>query len=102
MDKCEVNGCKSKPVYVLEWYGYNQFGKDPEVVQEIYVCKNFQHMIRLGEDDGPDGINEYERIPEGIVFADTLEDAPGVLEKLLDEIDPSRKQLWLFPKLKVA
>ncbi len=42
--KCYVCGKPAK--YVIEWYGVNQFGENPEVVDERSTCSNFDHIVQ--------------------------------------------------------
>lgn len=93
-DRCNYRECKSKPVYILEWLGLNQRGEDPLVVSEIYACENMQHILYLCREE-----SEYEPEPEGVSLISTEEEDLGMLERILNELDPSRNQRLLFPEL---
>jgi hypothetical protein len=71
---CEHEGCKNKDVYCVEWWGLNQFGKDPEIVHEVYSCANPKHLIALS---GPE---EYDgSLPDNIYNVNTDKGKPRLL-----------------------
>jgi len=41
----ECDHCGESSSYILEWYGVDQNGNNPEVVLEIGSCGNFEHML---------------------------------------------------------
>jgi len=52
VDRCD--DCGKKSLYVLEWWGVNQYGENPEVVLELGSCGNFEHMLNastIGSND---------------------------------------------------
>jgi len=63
-DKCYI--CGGKAVYVIEWYGVNQFGENPEVIEERSVCGDFNHIVEASR-------HEFYGLPDGIVDYKTLD-----------------------------
>ena len=60
---CLIDKCKKPAKYTLEWYGYNQHGEDPLVVEEVDVCEDFEHIIAASYSDNLgelNGIVDYE------------------------------------------
>ena len=77
-NKCYVDECQNKARYIIEWYGLNQYGKDPEVVDEIAACEQFLHLVSLSYHD------EFGGVPDGIVdFDDRDKENPSLLEKVI-------------------
>ncbi len=78
--KCCICGKPAK--YIIEWYGVNQFGKNPEVADEKSVCSNFNHIVQASRHE------DYGGVPDGIVDYKTLNiEHPSLLEKVIEAMD---------------
>lgn len=104
---CKLEGCLRPPVYVIEWYGLNQHGKNPIVADEALVCGNFAHIFALSHHPAyggtPDGVVDIETldiehpdIVDKILQAMRVEDeTPELLERHLQTVDITGRQLVL-------
>ena len=59
--------------FILEWYGVNQHGKNPELVDESHVCGEFRHIFEASHHD------DYGGIPDRIIDLEHTEH-PRILE----------------------
>jgi len=102
--------CAEAPLYCLEWWGVNQYGKNPLVVFECYSCASHLLSSALHLDYGgyPDEIQDSETLqPQPYLLAVVSraldeEWSPQRLEEMLHLVDPRDGQLFLFADLVVA
>jgi len=89
---CEFEGCNQDSSYWIEWYSFSRYKKDKSIVDSRYSCED--HLINISNNDYgfPDKIYYVHR--SGIF--ETFHEDDGLLEKIKDDLDPSRKQLELF------
>ena len=107
--RCEK--CGEEARYLLEWWGLNQHGENPEIADETYVCSNPEHIIQEAHhpDYGgyPDAIcdvlNDEEEVPELLELIIKAMDNPtsesiGTIEVFVMRTSPmGKRQLELFP-----
>ena len=76
--RCYVDGCQSPPKYIIEWYGVDQNGENPDVADEVAVCEQFDHLVRLSYND------RYGGVPDGIVdFDDWDKENPSLVKRVI-------------------
>ena len=61
MEKCNYCGCDAG--YVVEYWGLNQFGENPVVMEEIPVCSDPSH-ISFGIDEYSHEFGDADNIME--------------------------------------
>ena len=71
---CQYEGCNNKDFYCIEWWGLNQHGKDPEIVNETYSCTNSEHLLAMCHPNQYDGT-----FPDEINIDETGEARPELL-----------------------
>lgn len=79
--KCYIDDCEKPLKYIIEWYGLNQLGENPEIVDECNTCDDFEHLVKASYH------NEYGGTPDGIVDYKTGEENPSLLEKVISSMD---------------
>lgn len=90
-NRCYIERCLQLAQYVIEWYGFNQHGQNPEVADERSVCDNFYHLVEAGKHEAFGGF------PDGIVDSKTLQiEHPILLERVIKVMEHSEEQLELF------
>ncbi len=78
----ECEECGEEARYLLEWWGLNQHGENPEIADEIYVCSNPEHIIK--EAHHPD----YGGCPDAVCDAlNGKEESPELLELIIKAMD---------------
>ncbi|MBU0459905.1 MAG: hypothetical protein KJ597_07395 [Nanoarchaeota archaeon] len=78
-NRCYVDGCNKSPRYIIEWYGVNQYGQNPEVADERAVCDQFSHLVNLSYH------NRFGGVPDGIVDFDNWDkENPSLVKKVID------------------
>lgn len=65
-DTYECDYCGERSLYILEWYGFSQYGEFPLVELEFGSCGRFEHMVEILRSDS----NKYAQI-DGITDAKT-------------------------------
>jgi len=84
-EQCCVEGCINQAQYVIEWYGLNQFGKNPVVADERPVCGDFTHMVHASFHD------QFGGVPDGVVDAETLDkEHPELVARIIAEMEKIR------------
>lgn len=56
--KCAI--CEKPSLFVIEWYGVDQYGKNPELVDDRGVCGSFEHLVHASRHE------EYGGVPDAI------------------------------------
>ena len=79
--RCYVDGCQNPPKYIIEWYGLNQHGENPEVADERASCEKFEHLVNLSYHD------RFGGVPDGIVdFEDLDKENPSLVQKVIESM----------------
>ncbi len=78
MGFCEVEDCENSAKYFIEWYGLNQYGENPVVVDEIDVCEF--HLVKSSVH--PD----YGGVPDNIGDIEPEKDRPDLLEEIVKKL----------------
>ncbi|MEK6950979.1 MAG: hypothetical protein AABX13_04625 [Nanoarchaeota archaeon] len=79
--ECGYEHCDRSAVYCLEWWGVNQYGKNPIIVSERYSCLDPEHLIDLAHH------NEYGGYPDEINSVETGEAKSRLLELVKKGMD---------------
>ena len=91
--KCYIEECESPLKYTIEWYGLNQHGKNPLVVDERNVCENIEHLVSASFH------SRFGGFPDGITDHSThYKEHPDLLERVIKRMDQDnpQNQLALF------
>jgi len=76
--RCYVDGCQNPPKYILEWYGVDQNGENPDVADERAACEQFEHLLSLSYH------NDFGGVPDGIVdFDDWDKENPSLVKRVI-------------------
>jgi len=79
--KCSIENCQNPASYLIEWYGVNQHGENPVVVDERQVCENFDHIVRASHHES------YGGFPDGIVDIETtVIEHDSLIQRVIEEI----------------
>jgi hypothetical protein len=100
--RCEYKGCNNNAEYSIEWWGLDQDGKNPTIVDELHTCNNPEHVVNLskhqefgGYPDEIQSIGNYE--PKTAILYQVKDVIDGKLEKIdISVADPLKEQLRLF------
>lgn len=80
-NRCYLDGCQKPPKYIIEWYGLDQHGKNPEVADERAVCEEFEHLVKLSYHDSFGGV------PDGIVDFDNWDkENPSLVKRVIESM----------------
>ena len=80
--QCYIPSCDNKPIYLIEWYGFNQHGENPLVVDERAVCTEFEHIVLSSFHD------RFGGNPDGIVLiSDYEQEHPDLVQQVYEKMD---------------
>ena len=82
--KCSYDGCEKKARYCIEWWGLNQHGKNPIVVDESYSCTNPHHLIELSHNPNLGGYPDEINIEPGL-YEEPLPKLLALVQQAMDE-----------------
>ena len=78
--ECYVQYCNNPLQHIIEWHGLNQYGENPEIVDERYVCEEIEHLVQVSRhaDFGfPDAVLDYK----------TEKEKPELLKRITEILD---------------
>jgi len=78
MLSCEIEGCENSAKYCIEWYGVNQYGENPYVVDERNVCE--PHLVEGSVHE------DFGGVPDGIVDLESYKERPELLEEVIKRL----------------
>ncbi|MDP3733622.1 MAG: hypothetical protein Q8R37_00165 [Nanoarchaeota archaeon] len=84
-NKCYIDNCSASTQYIIEWYGLNQHGKNPLVVDERAVCSDIEHLVKASYH------HLFGGIPDGIVDYETWEkEHPLLVQEVIFAMERSK------------
>ena len=78
MHPCEIDNCTNYSRYCIEWWGENQFKKNPITVDERYVCESHLVAGSFHED--------YGGVPDLIIDLESDKERPELLEEVIKRL----------------
>lgn len=75
--------CENPALFVVEWYGVDQKGENPELVEDRGVCGRFEHLVHASKND------YYDGPPDAIFLKDSDDDEqPELLKIIIGVLNP--------------